>query len=91
MSLPPEIIEVNGTKHWYINDKRHREDGPAIEYANGRKEWYLNGKLHREDGPAIISADGRKEWYLYGNKIKYNPATWNRKVKENQVKNIMNT
>ena len=48
----------------YLNDKHHREDGPAIEDANGNKAWYLNGKLHREDGPAIEDADGDKEWYL---------------------------
>ena len=41
----------SGTKVWYLNGKRHREDGPAIEYANGDKYWYLNGKRHREDGP----------------------------------------
>ena len=34
----------NGSKYWYLNDKLHREDGPAIEYASGHKEWYLNGK-----------------------------------------------
>ena len=34
----------NGDKYWYLNDQRHREDGPAIEYADGRKYWYLNGK-----------------------------------------------
>ena len=34
----------NGTKYWYLNDKLHREDGPAIEFANGTKSWYLNDK-----------------------------------------------
>jgi hypothetical protein len=29
---------------WYLNDKLHREDGPAIEYADGYKAWWLNGK-----------------------------------------------
>jgi hypothetical protein len=54
------------TKYWYVNDKLHREDGPAIESANfyGYKEWYLNNKLHREAGPAIESANGDKEWYV---------------------------
>jgi len=37
-------IRSNGAKEWYLNDKRHREDGPAVEYADGQKEWYLNGK-----------------------------------------------
>ena len=32
-----------GTKCWYLNDKLHRTDGPAIEHSNGNKYWYLNG------------------------------------------------
>ena len=55
-----------GGKHWYLNNKRHREDGPAIEYANGTKRWYQNGKLHRDDGPAAEYADGTKHWYQNG-------------------------
>ena len=59
-------VEVypSGTKSWCLNDKLHREDGPAIEYADGTKSWYLKGKLHREDGPAIEYASGDKCWYL---------------------------
>jgi hypothetical protein len=49
-----------------LDDCRHREDGPAIEYANGARCWYLNGKRHREDGPAIEYANGTREWYLNG-------------------------
>jgi hypothetical protein len=29
---------------WFLNGKRHREDGPAIEYVNGDKYWLINGK-----------------------------------------------
>jgi hypothetical protein len=54
----------NGDKYWYLNDKLHREDGPAIECSNGDKEWCLNDKLHREDGPAIEYGDGSKYWCL---------------------------
>ena len=54
----------NGDKWWYLNGKRHREDGPAIERASGGKAFYLNGKVHREGGPAVEWADGEKEWYL---------------------------
>ena len=57
-------VWTNGTKRWYLNGKRHREDGPALEYADGTKFWYLNGKRHREDGPAVEYADGTKCWYL---------------------------
>jgi len=54
----------NGIKHWYLNGKFHREDGPAIEHADGYKAWYLNDKCHREDGPAVERANGDKLWFL---------------------------
>jgi hypothetical protein len=59
-------VYTNGDKHWYLNGKRHREDGPAIEFSNGDKYWYLNDLIHREDGPAVEESDGYKAWYLNG-------------------------
>jgi hypothetical protein len=59
-------IENDGTKAWYLNGKRHREDGPAIEWSDGRKWWITNGLFHREDGPAIERFAGTKVWYLNG-------------------------
>jgi hypothetical protein len=59
-------VYPSGTKYWYLNGKRHREDGPAIETANGGKEWCLNDERHREDGPAVEYANGGKLWYLNG-------------------------
>ena len=55
---------ADGSKAWYLNGVRHREDGPAYEGADGSKWWYLNGELHREGGPAYEGADGSKRWYL---------------------------
>ena len=43
-------VYPSGHKEWYLNGERHREDGPAIEYANGDKYWYLNGKFYTESG-----------------------------------------
>ena len=52
---------------WHLNGKRHREDGPAIEYVGGgSKYWYLDGKFHREDGPAVEYTNGNKYWYRNG-------------------------
>ena len=59
-------VYPNGTKYWFLHDKLHREDGPAMEWANGDKYWYLNDELHREDGPAREYASGYKSWYLNG-------------------------
>ena len=59
-------IEKDGTKRWWLHDKIHRTDGPAIEWANGTKVWYLNGRLHRTDGPAAEYSNGDTDWYLNG-------------------------
>ncbi len=42
-------VYYDGDKSWYLNDKLHREDGPAVEFANGDKYWYLNGKEVTEE------------------------------------------
>jgi hypothetical protein len=60
-------VYADGSKEWWLNGKRHREDGPAVEHADGYKSWWLKGKRHREDGPAVEYADGDKEWWLNGN------------------------
>jgi len=57
-------VYTNGDKEWCLNGKRHRVDGPAVEWSNGTKCWYLNGKSHRVDGPAVEYADGTKCWSL---------------------------
>ena len=59
-------ISSDGTKLWYRDGKRHREDGPAVEFADGTKMWLRNGELHREDGPAVTFPCGAKEWWLNG-------------------------
>jgi hypothetical protein len=61
-------VDEDKTIRWYnSNGQRHREDGPAIEWANGTKSWYINGEYHREDGPAYEGANGTKYWYINGN------------------------
>jgi hypothetical protein len=67
--MTEQYIYINKfERKFYYKDKamniRHREDGPAVEYADGDKEWWLNGKRHREDGAAIEYANGDKTWYL---------------------------
>ena len=68
---PEPVCETdeNGNKYWYIEDKLHRADGPAIERASGDKAWYVEGKRHRADGPAIERASGTKAWYLNGKEV----------------------
>ena len=63
----PAIELEDGTKLWWVDDKRHRLDGPAIEGADGKKAWLVDGKRHRLDGPAIEDEDGSKEWWVDDN------------------------
>lgn len=64
----PALINHDGSRHWYIDGKRHRAGGlPAKEMSNGDREWWINGRLHREGSlPAVELADGTKMWFKNG-------------------------
>jgi len=34
----------NGRQAWWVNDRRHRTDGPAVIGADGRQAWWVNGE-----------------------------------------------
>lgn len=71
------IIDEIGNKEWFKDNKPHRLDGPAKEYADGSKLYYVNGKLHKENGPAAILANGGKEYWKNGKKHNLNgPAVF---------------
>jgi len=41
----PAAIVANRYEEWFCNNRKHRIDGPAVEYAayiGGDKEWYVN-------------------------------------------------
>jgi len=59
-------VDDDGNKFWYFDGKRHRTDGPSIEWADGTKFWYFDDKLHRTDEPAIEWVNGSKHWYVDG-------------------------
>ena len=42
-------VHTDGYKSWWLNDKRHREDGPALTHSDGRVFWYLNGENLTEE------------------------------------------
>lgn len=63
------INSDNGARFHYLNDKFHREDGPAVVWPDGSQFWFKNGNQHREDGPAIIWEDGREEFWVNGKLI----------------------
>ncbi len=77
----------DGAKRWYINDKLHRLDGPAVEWSDGSKEWYVDDKRHRLDGPAIEWNDGEKWWYL--NNIKYTKEEFDQELIKIKLKRLI--
>jgi hypothetical protein len=63
-------VTVNEYKtEWKLNGKRHREDGPAVEWVSGRKDWYINGRHHHINGPAIEWPNGDKAWIIDGERM----------------------
>jgi hypothetical protein len=67
MKNEPKLkISPDGTREWFLNGERHRQDGPAVEFPDGYRAWWLNGERHRQDGPAIEFPDGYRAWYLNG-------------------------
>jgi len=79
MTIYTVKVHDTGDTEWLLDGKRHRTNGPAIEYADGNKFWYVDGKQHRVDGPAIEWADGSKSWYLDGKRL--TQAQWLEAVK----------
>ena len=39
-------VDEKGNERWYLNNKLHRENGPAIKGSDGSEYWYLNGKIY---------------------------------------------
>ena len=71
--FPPRFTGIvnylDGSKSWFLDGKRHRLDGPAVETESGTKYWYFNNKCHRLDGPAIEYPNGLKLWFFNDKKI----------------------
>ena len=43
------VEQGDGTLTWWFNGLRHREDGPAIEWANGTRSWHLEDRELSEE------------------------------------------
>lgn len=61
-----ELQALTGCRSWWRKGQRHRDGGPAVEYANGSRLWFCHGEFHRDDGPAIEYASGYRAWFRYG-------------------------
>ena len=70
------MVHSNGDLEWFVNNKLHREDGPAVEHYDGTKYWYQNGVKHRLDGPAIEHCSGSNWWYMHGKDITPKVDAW---------------
>ena len=85
------FINAEGDKSYYLNNRVHRRDGPAVERANGEKYYIVDGYLHREDGPAIEIFDGSESYYLFGDLYDSLPSPEKIEIikKEKLIKSIL--
>ena len=82
------IIYTNCEKEWWVNGKRHKEDGPAVFYKN-KLEWWSNGKRHNPVNPAVEYINGDKEWWFEGKPHKEDgPAIDFKEYKEWWIKGV---
>ena len=76
------IVFLRGDKFWYKDDKLHREDGPAVEFADGIKGWCLHGEYLGWNAEGFWKLWGRLTPEQRGNPtlLKYLPrcAGWRR-------------
>ena len=62
-------IDEEQNRFWLEDGEKHRENGPAVEWANGNKEWLKRGMLCRSDGPTLEW--GRHRRHIEVRHIKY--------------------
>ena len=53
-----EIIRHNNRITYYLDNKRHRKDGPDTIWNDGSISYYLNNLPYKKNGPAYIWGDG---------------------------------
>jgi hypothetical protein len=42
------LINKYGTKFWFLNGQKHRENGPAAIHCSGTGYWFLHGNEYEE-------------------------------------------
>lgn len=66
MGTSERTVDVSGTVRWWFDGRKHRVDGPAVEYTDGTRMWMRDGCLHRDGGPAVERLNGTSEWLVDG-------------------------
>lgn len=51
-----EVFRLCGSRAWWRDGKRHRDDGPAVECVDGTQWWWVNGKRVRAQQAAAGAA-----------------------------------
>ncbi len=62
-------VNKEGVKHYYLDGKLHRENGPAIEYPDNSPWWFINDEFRPEDEISLEQNTSSKFWYLNGQRI----------------------
>jgi hypothetical protein len=90
-----ELYETHGIIQHLINNRSHKEDGPAFAYIIPHDqqtiEYYYFGLMHRTDGPAsvnIYSDVSRSERYYYMGHIHRNGGPAEITIKNNYCEEL---
>ncbi len=59
------VICYLGHYMWYVNNKKHRDDGPAVIYSDGSKQWLLDGFFYSQEEWFELLTPEEKEKALF--------------------------
>ena len=60
----PAYINPGYYKSWFKHGKRHRLDGPAVEFGNGNVQWWIEGVYYNSFSKFIIVAREHKDFEI---------------------------
>jgi len=84
---PYEVVIKDGIKKYYLAERIHRLDAPAVICNNGTVQHFFAGRLHNIKGPACILAKGLPSYYLCGDKLTFNE--WKIWTQEEPIKEVV--
>ena len=70
MTAPDHYKLDDGSERWEVDDKLHRDDGPALITPEGIRHWYQHGVPHRDRGPAVDTGNPEtSRWFIHGREL----------------------
>lgn len=65
MNFTGIVVWPTGLKKWFKDGKKHREDGPAVQYPNGIGYWYTHGKFKESPKSGSPSKENMNSTFFF--------------------------